>query len=130
MLPLHRLAQSTSTPSQLESVVIWVKSHPVWSSRLATRAAGIFVAFAFTLWWLSPQIFGPPPQAMHDIVSPPPVGNPILRLDLPPQVWDERASKVKEMFIYAYHGYEAAAFGADELLPLANKSTQKYVPLS
>lgn len=128
MLPLHRLAQGSSgAPSKLEAATTWVKSHPVWTSRLAVRVIALLGVFLFGVWWLSPPMFDRPSIPIHDIVSPPPPGNPMLRPDVPAHVWEERADSVKDMFLFAYHGYEAAAFGFDELLPMANKSTQKSV---
>lgn len=39
--------------------------------------------------------------------------------------WTERAERVKEAFVHAYHGYEEHAFPKDELLPLSNGSVNK-----
>lgn len=44
--------------------------------------------------------------------------------------WPARAARVRQSFLHAYHGYEAYAAPRDELLPLSNLSTDKYVSLS
>ncbi|KAG8934482.1 hypothetical protein FRC02_009829 [Tulasnella sp. 418] len=40
--------------------------------------------------------------------------------------WDERAERVKAAFLHAYGGYESAAFGSDELLPLSEEGSNSY----
>ena len=40
-------------------------------------------------------------------------------------MWAERAERIKEAFLHAYHGYEQHASPKDELLPLSNGSVNK-----
>ena len=42
--------------------------------------------------------------------------------------WDDRAEKVKEAFLHAYHGYEKYAAPGDELRPLSNTRADELVP--
>lgn len=39
--------------------------------------------------------------------------------------WTDRAERVKESFLHAYHGYEHYAAPMDELLPITNGSVNK-----
>ncbi|KAF9516571.1 glycoside hydrolase family 47 protein [Hydnum rufescens UP504] len=128
MLPLHRLAQSQSAPtSKYEKFASWLRS------RLATRILSVALIVLFLLFWLFPpfprydsvplsEIFKRPSAGAHyaqDSTEAPPSR-------VPAAVWHSRAQSVKESFIHAYHGYEAAAFGWDELLPVTNKSTTNF----
>ncbi|KAH7103529.1 seven-hairpin glycosidase [Auriculariales sp. MPI-PUGE-AT-0066] len=40
--------------------------------------------------------------------------------------WDQRAEEVKSAFKFAYSCYAKTAFGSDELLPIANKTTNSH----
>lgn len=42
-----------------------------------------------------------------------------------PEIWADRAARVKKAFIHAYHGYERHAFPHDELCPVSNTSIDK-----
>ncbi|KAL4066003.1 glycoside hydrolase family 47 protein [Scleroderma yunnanense] len=44
----------------------------------------------------------------------------------PSAVWTERAARVKEAFLHAYHGYERYAFSHDELRPISNTSSDSF----
>lgn len=85
----------------------------------------------------------PPPFGGHHPPPPPPHGRPGSEFGggkeepgshRPPSSgpgsdssvsWAERAERVKEAFVHAYHGYEEHAFPKDELLPLSNGSVNK-----
>ena len=45
--------------------------------------------------------------------------------NVPPQVWQDRAGKVKRAFLHAYHGYERYAAPHDELKPLSRQPINK-----
>lgn len=42
-----------------------------------------------------------------------------------PEVWADRAAKVKGAFLHAYQGYERHAFPHDELQPISNESVDR-----
>lgn len=48
-------------------------------------------------------------------------------VDVPPDVWEERAEQVRRAFIHAYHGYERYAAPSDELKPKSNGKVDKCV---
>src|SRR5215471_18672452 len=45
----------------------------------------------------------------------------------PPEVWADRADKVRSAFIHAYRGYERYAAPHDELRPVSNRVSDRYV---
>ncbi|KAF8336420.1 glycoside hydrolase [Cantharellus anzutake] len=141
MLPINRLAQSSAYPSFLQRASTYTKNHPFWSSRLATRALAICSILLFAIFWFSPATFhgrpigewhpphGMPPLMDDELPEPPPrpnPGPPPTYEKLPPQVWNDRSLAVKDAFLFAWHGYENAAFGYDELLPTSNGSVQNF----
>lgn len=52
---------------------------------------------------------------------------PLFDYAVAPHEWNARGERVKQSFLYAYHAYEKAAFGADELSPVSNGSVHKCV---
>ena len=129
MLPLHRLAQSQSPPiSKSEKFVWWLKSRP------ATRILSALLVLLVIVFWISPPFPHYQSSPLSDILKRPPASadHPQDTTDtaptpkIPPSVWHERADAVKDSFIHGYHGYEAAAFGQDELLPVTNKSITNF----
>ncbi len=145
MHPIHRLAHSSAPSSLFQSASHFVQNHPFWTSRLFFRVSVLCGLLLFSIFWFAPTLpyrfsldteWRPPPgmpPLMDDDPLPPPVSHPIqpdtpppVYEKLPPQVWDNRAQKVKDSFLFAWHGYDAAAFGYDELLPVTNGSTQNF----
>lgn len=46
-------------------------------------------------------------------------------INVPPEVWENRASEIKKAFLHAYHGYERYASPHDELKPVSNTPDNK-----
>lgn len=46
---------------------------------------------------------------------------------IPPEIWQERAKRVKFAFLHGYHGYERYAQPHDEICPLSNNYRDKCV---
>ncbi|KAI5123518.1 hypothetical protein M0805_006678 [Coniferiporia weirii] len=109
------------------------------SVRHISRIAFLLAVGALLCLWFIVTQLGPPPFLGPPFPRPPPphgFDGPHFgfeEVDVPGPSngkslidWSERAERVKEAFLHAYHGYEEYASPADELLPLSNSSIDNF----
>ncbi|KAK7056258.1 hypothetical protein VNI00_002811 [Paramarasmius palmivorus] len=104
--------------SKLDHIIEMYRSHPISLSIRSLRHRpyfrhGVyafvgFVALVF-LWSLYPR--------RDSLILPPEVETDIPEVS--PEVWEERAQRVKQAYIHAYSGYERLASPHDELRPVS-----------
>ncbi|OCH84615.1 seven-hairpin glycosidase [Obba rivulosa] len=91
--------------------------------RLSARSlcfAASVVLVVTTLYYLAlPDSYSPAPHW----APAPPIQDESSAL---PDVWEDRAEQVKRAFLHAYRGWETHAAPHDELLPLTNRSSDKF----
>jgi hypothetical protein len=100
------------------------RSHPVaqlWNAfrhrRISYRLLGFLAAVSLTVYTIYSS------NITLTFVSPEESSSSLSD----PEVWAERASKVKNAFLHAYHGYERYAAPHDELKPVSNRASYVYV---
>lgn len=92
---------------------------------LATRTALLITVCLFIFWWLpegyTPFSFNGVSQSYDIRTKAPQLSDGVGASD----IWLARAEEVKSSFLDAYHAYEKAAFGYDEISPVSNGRVQK-----
>jgi hypothetical protein len=83
-------------------------------SKLALHLIFISSAFFLSLWILYYSL-----PSRIAIINPIPFSPLAI---IPPEVWAERAEKVKDAFLHAWAGYESLAVPHYELLPVSNRT--------
>lgn len=90
----------------------------------ALKFLGIFCLASLVVFlYLSSELAGPGGPDPHAFWHPP--RPPPSRV--PPEEWNLRADAVRDAFRHAYRGYTRYAAPHDELCPVSNVSTNKYV---
>lgn len=121
MLPLH--VQQKNYPRILLESDFMARAHRFFTRHFKNRTSvtgGILLTFIclYFLWPVSVrsslQLFSPGNKNQPSYTNWPKA---------------KRAHAVKEAFVHAYGSYEKYAMPADELMPVRNKTQQKYVRL-